>query len=110
MKEYLEILEAFLGDNPDFPPESDRCSHHSTGVGGDWCCSKVHVGGLHKYARHGGIGGETVMQLMKCITNKDIKSLAGMDNVRVVQGYDNFMTLRRVVPSLAALAGKAGEV
>ena len=50
------------------------------------------------------------MRLMKVLTNKDIKLLAGLDNVQVVQGYENFLTLRRVVPSLEALAGKAGEV
>ena len=35
VKEYLEILEAFLGDNPNFPTDSECCSHRSTGVEGD---------------------------------------------------------------------------
>ena len=34
VKEYLEILKAFLGDDPDFLPNSERCSHPSTGVRG----------------------------------------------------------------------------
>ena len=34
VKEYLEILKAFLGENPDLPTDSECCSHHSTGVGG----------------------------------------------------------------------------
>ena len=110
VKEYLEILEAFLGDDPDFPPDSERSRHHSTDVRGAWCCRKVHIDSRHKYMRCGGVAGETVMRLMKVLTNKDIKLLAGLDNVQVVQGYENFLTLRRVVPSLEALAGKAGEV
>ena len=86
------------------------CSHHSTGVRGAWCCSKVHIDVSHKYTRRGGVGGDTVMQLMKVLTNKDIKSRVGLDNVWVEQGCENFLTLRRVVPSLAALAGKVGEL
>ena len=35
VKEYLEILEAFLGENPNFPTDSECCSHRSTGVEGD---------------------------------------------------------------------------
>ena len=50
------------------------------------------------------------MRLMKVLVNKDIKSLARVDNIWLVQGYENVFTLRRVVPSLAALAGKSGEV
>ena len=34
LKEYLKILEAFLGDNPDLPPNSERCSHYGTDIGG----------------------------------------------------------------------------
>ena len=41
VKEYLKILEAFLGDIPDLPPDSERCIHDITGVGGAWCCRKV---------------------------------------------------------------------
>ena len=57
VKEYLEILEALLGDDPDLSPDSEHCSHHSTGVGGAWCRSKVHVDGFHNYTRNGGVRG-----------------------------------------------------
>ena len=50
------------------------------------------------------------MRLMKVLMNKEIKSLVRLDNVRVVQGYENVLTLRKVVPRLSALAGKVGEV
>ena len=57
-----------------------------------------------------GVGKETVMRVMKVLMNKDIKLIAGLGNVREVQGYENFITLCRVVLSLVALAGKASEV
>ena len=70
----------------------------------------MYIEGHHRYTRRGGVGGETARRLMKVLTNKYIKLLAGIDNVWVVQGYENVLTLRKVVPRLSALAGKVGEV
>ena len=70
----------------------------------------MHIDVCHKYTRRGGVGGDTVMQLMKVLMNKDIKLRVGLDNVWVEQGCENFLTLRRVVLNLAVLAGKVGEV
>ena len=105
--EYLETMDHDLGDDDNLPAEADRCAERYGGYGHSRCRRPHHGADTrHKYTRAGAVSGAFVADCVRALTNKDIKSLAGLDNIKTVQGMENFAKMRKLASQLTVLAGK----
>jgi hypothetical protein len=107
VKAYLETMELALGDDAALPADADRCGERYGGYGHSRCRRRHHgAEERHMYTRAGAVSGAFVAECVEALTNKDIKSLAGLDNIKTVQGMENFAKMRKLVAQLTVLAGK----
>ena len=88
-----------LASDMSIPDTLERCQQ----VENDtfrWClCCRGHTGKC-KFTPKGSICKSTVQELIECLTADDIKSLSGLDDVKVEKGRDNFIRLRTLAAKL----------
>ena len=111
VKQYLELIDEELGEDVDLPSQDERCQVVSRDYGHAQCRSPAATccspGSRHKFTRSGGMCGRTIAELAKALTNKEVKSLSGLDNIKTVQGMLNFQAMRKLATQLGSLAGQS---
>ena len=80
----------------DLPDDNKRCQKLDPHGSMRQCMKgRVHDGRCN-FTPNTSISAITIKQLIKSLTSGDVKSLSGLDDVRVVKGRDNFASLREI--------------
>jgi len=64
------------------------------------CCHKKDHGGKCKYTTKLSISKTAAQELIDALSFDEIKSLAGLDDTKVLQGRDNFTRMRELADKL----------
>jgi hypothetical protein len=64
------------------------------------CFKKKNHDGKHAYTPDDKLSPSTIARILSNLTNGEIKSLAGLDNIDVIKGHDNFESMREMVKKL----------
>jgi hypothetical protein len=64
------------------------------------CLNDAEHGGNCKFTPPGSVSMTKASELIKVLSGDDIKKLSGLDDIKVEQGRENFISLRRIVDSL----------
>jgi hypothetical protein len=86
-------MEAIMAD--DLPLSECRCQKTERGTFRRCMQERGHDGKC-AFTPKGSISATTVRELISCLTAGDIKSLSGLDDVRVLKGRNNFKSLREI--------------
>ena len=82
---------------------------------GAQCIKREGHAGRHQFTPEGKLSPSTIASILQTLTNGEIKSLAGLDNIDVIKGHENFEHMRSMVQKLAQvgrmnITGKCKEV
>jgi hypothetical protein len=76
----------------ELPQDEDRCTKLERNH-----CRRRRLGrahsGNHKYTEEGSISMTTAMELVNTVTVNDIKAVAGLDDLKVLKGRDNWIRM-----------------
>jgi hypothetical protein len=89
----LELITTKKGE--DVPPDESRCKKLDQKTPRRCMKSRSHDGEC-AFTPKGSICADTVRALVDSLTVGDIKSLSGLDDVKVLKGRDNFARLREI--------------
>eukprot|EP00980_Cylindrotheca_fusiformis_P023019 scaffold10054_cov140-Cylindrotheca_fusiformis.AAC.10 len=99
--EVYKEIEPALDSVQDLPEDDDRCSskekneHHPRR-----CLKEKDHDGKCAFTPRGSISRTTALNLAKMLTGPEIKKLAGLDDVKVLKGRDNFEKARKIADEL----------
>ena len=79
--------------------DSDECGKRCTKSEMP-CFKKKNHDGKHAYTPDDKLSPSTIARILSTLTNGEIKSLAGLDNIDVIKGHDNFESMREMVKKL----------
>jgi hypothetical protein len=89
--------------------EKRRCQSCYRGAQGIQCLKEEHSSNInHQYTPKGFLSPSSILRIMKAVTSGTIKSLAGLDDIMVEKGRDNFQRMKMLVQIFAAVANKVG--
>jgi len=97
---FLQTLEEELDYDDTIPSSECRCQQQEKNTFRRCLCERNHVGAC-KFTRKDSMSKSSVENIVKLLTHKDIKSLSGLDDVRVVKGTENFRRLKKLSEKLA---------
>ena len=86
------FLEELYADMDVIISEDERCTSLEKDTSRR-CRKKRGHRGKHSFSTKGLVGKSTIDMLIKTLTGKDIKSLAGLDDVKVMKGIESFIKL-----------------
>jgi hypothetical protein len=81
-----------LASDMSIPDTLDRCQRVEKDTFWRCLCARRHTGRC-KFTPKGSICKITIQELIECLTADDIKSLSGLDDIKVEKGRDNFIRL-----------------
>jgi hypothetical protein len=82
--------------------ESERCGRLEKDTFRRCTCERKHKGNC-KFTTKGSLSVTTLTSLVGSLTLDEIKSLAGLDDTKVLQGRDNFIRMRELAESLCTV-------
>ena len=89
----------FASERSNKEVESDECGARCKKSDAP-CFKKKNHEGNHAYTPENKLSPSTIARILATLTNGEIKSLAGLDNIDVIKGHDNFENMREMVKKL----------